>query len=271
MQNRWDDEAAAACGGDLLQLRVYTSRLLGQDPDLVLHGGGNTSVKIRQADFFGEEEDLLFVKGSGWDLATIEVAGFPAVKQEVLLKMARLEQLSDTDMVRLQRTAMIDPGAPNPSVEAILHALIPFTFVDHTHADAVVTLSNTPNGEQILRELYGERVLVFPYVMPGFVLARDVFLRTRYLDWSQYEGIILLHHGVFTFADDAKTSYTRMIDLVARAEDYIKEQGATVATGERVETLSSEATLRQLAAIRQRVSEIRGGATLCRLSADPLS
>ena len=271
MQNRWDDEAAAACGGNLLQLRVYTSRLLGQDPDLVLHGGGNTSVKIRQADFFGDEEDLLFVKGSGWDLATIEAAGFPAVKQEVLLKMARLEQLSDTDMVRLQRTAMIDPGAPNPSVEAILHALIPFTFVDHTHADAVVTLSNTPNGEQILRELYGERVLVFPYVMPGFVLARDVFLRTRDLDWSQYEGIILLHHGVFTFADDAKTSYTRMIDLVARAEDYIKEQGATVTAGERVETLSSEATLRQLAAIRQRVSEIRGGATLCRLSADPLS
>ncbi len=118
MENRWRDADATACAGDLLQLRIYTSRLLGQDSDLVLHGGGNTSVKIKQRNFFGETESLLYVKGSGWDLATIEAAGFPAVKMDTLLKMAQLEQLSDTDMVRLQRTAMIDPGAPNPSVEA---------------------------------------------------------------------------------------------------------------------------------------------------------
>ncbi len=271
MENRWHDADAASFAGDLLQLRVYSSRLLGQDPDLVLHGGGNTSVKINQENFFGETESLLYVKGSGWDLATIEAAGFPAVKIDTLLKMARLEQLSDTDMVRLQRTAMIDPGAPNPSVEAILHALIPFTFVDHTHADAVVTLSNTPNGEQLLRELYGERMLICPYVMPGFILAKDVYRRTRDINWSQYDGIILLHHGVFTFADDAKTSYTNMIDIVAKAETYIEEQGAALAPAATIETLSSEQDLLALAAIRHRISRIRSQASLCRLTQDPLS
>ena len=271
MENRWRDADAASFADDLLQLRVYTSRLLGQDPDLVLHGGGNTSVKITQTNFFGEPESLLYVKGSGWDLATIEAAGFPAVKMDVLLKMAQLDALSDTDMVRLQRTAMIDPGAPNPSVEAILHALIPFTFVDHTHADAVVTLSNTPNGEQLLRELYGERMLIFPYVMPGFILAKDVYQRTRDIDWSDYDGIILLHHGVFTFADDAQSSYQRMIEIVAKAEAYIDEQGAAIAPAPTVERLSSEQDLLTLTAIRRRVSTLRGQASLCRLTQDPLS
>ncbi len=271
MENRWRDVAAAACADDLLQLRIYTSRLLGQDPDLVLHGGGNTSVKISQCNFFGETESLLYVKGSGWDLATIEAAGFPAVKMDVLLKMARLEQLSDTDMVRLQRTAMIDPGAPNPSVEAILHALIPFVFVDHTHADAVVTLSNTPDGEQLLRELYGERMLILAYVMPGFILAKDIYLRTQDLDWSQYDGIILLHHGVFSFADDAKTSYTRMIEIVAQAEAYIEEQGATLKPDANIEARCNEQQLLSLAAIRHHVSRTREQASLCRLSQTPLS
>ncbi len=271
MENRWRDADAADFAGDLLQLRVYTSRLLGQDPDLVLHGGGNTSVKITQKNFFGESESLLYVKGSGWDLGSIEAAGFPAVKMDVLLKMAQLDHLSDTDMVRLQRTAMIDPGAPNPSVEAILHALIPFTFVDHTHADAVVTLSNTPKGEELLRELYGPRMLIFPYVMPGFILAKDVYQRTQNIDWSAYDGIILLHHGVFTFADEAKASYARMIEIVAKAEAYIEAQGASCSPGASIETLTAEQDLLSLAAIRRRVSQLRGRASLCRLSQSPLS
>ncbi len=271
MDNRWRDADAANFADDPLQLRVYTSRLLGQDPDLVLHGGGNTSVKINQRNFFDEYESLLYVKGSGWDLATIEAAGFPAVKMDVLLKMAQLEHLNDTDMVRLQRTAMTDPAAPNPSVEAILHALIPFTFVDHTHADAVVTLSNTPNGEQILRELYGKRMLIFPYVMPGFILAKDIYQRTRDIDWSQYDGIILLHHGVFTFADDARQSYERMIEIVARAEACIKDKGATLEPDATIEVLNSEPDILGLAAIRRSVSRIREQASLCRLAQDPLS
>jgi rhamnose utilization protein RhaD (predicted bifunctional aldolase and dehydrogenase)/NAD(P)-dependent dehydrogenase (short-subunit alcohol dehydrogenase family) len=211
---------------DLLELRAYTSRLLGRDPSLVLHGGGNTSVKLRIHDFYGDETEVLYVKGSGWDLASIEPRGFSPVRVSALLRMAERDALSDGDMVREQRAALLDPQAPDPSIEAILHALIPQRFVDHTHADAVVTLSNTPRGEQRIRELYGERVLVIPYVMPGFVLAREVWKRTRGADFAALEGMVLLQHGVFSFADDARASYERMIRLVERAEAALREAGA---------------------------------------------
>ena len=171
MDNRWVEAEAQACEQDALRLRVYTSRLLGQEPSLVLDGGGNTSVKTEVTDLFGESEKVLYVKGSGWDLATIEAAGFAPVRLDVLLRMARLDRLSDADMVRTQRAAMIDPGAPNPSLEAILHAFIPFTFVDHTHADAIVTITNTDKGEAALHEIYGDRVLIVPYIMPGIFVS----------------------------------------------------------------------------------------------------
>jgi len=165
MQNYWNDAEAAELNSDL-DMRVYTSRLLGKDMNLVMHGGGNTSVK---SSVNGEE--ILYVKGSGWDLETIEAEGFAPVKLKALLDMAELEKLSDMEMVAQQRKAMIDPSAPNPSVEAILHAVIPFKFVDHTHADALVTISNTPHGEATLKSLYGDSVIFVPYVMPGFILA----------------------------------------------------------------------------------------------------
>ena len=140
MQNRWDSSRAAECGDDLLAQRVYSSQLLGQEPDLVLHGGGNTSVKIGDTDFYGDPVDLIYVKGSGWDLETIQKKGFAPVRMSALLKMAEMDELSDPDMVLQQRAAMTDPSAPTPSIEAILHAILPFKFVDHTHADAVVAL-----------------------------------------------------------------------------------------------------------------------------------
>lgn len=225
MRSRWDDEEAAKFD-DPLSLRAYSSRLIGGDEDLVLHGGGNTSVKTSVTDLFGEEHEVLYVKGSGWDLGDIQPAGFAPVKLEVLRRMADLEQLSDTDMVRHQRAAMLDPTAPNPSVEAILHAIIPFRYVDHTHADAVVTLTNTPDGERLVREVYGERVLVVPYVMPGFELARKIRLLTADTDWSALEGMVLMNHGVFSFADEARESYERMIRLVDEAERFLASRGA---------------------------------------------
>jgi rhamnose utilization protein RhaD (predicted bifunctional aldolase and dehydrogenase) len=152
MKSLWNEAAAEKLKGDLLKLRVYTSQLLGAEPDLVLHGGGNTSVKITERNLFGETEELLYVKGSGWDLATIREEGFAPVRMSVLLKMAQLDQLSDADMVKHQRAAMTNPNAPAPSVEAILHAIIPFRFVDHTHADAVVTITNTPGGRDGLKK-----------------------------------------------------------------------------------------------------------------------
>jgi len=211
MQNRFDTTKTFA---DDLELRVYTSNLLGIDQDLVLHGGGNTSLKT---------EDTLYVKGSGWDLSTIKKEGFSPVDLDVLQKMAILDSLSDSDMVAKQRAALRDTSAPNPSIEAILHAIIPYKFVDHTHADAVVTISNSINGEEIIKELYKDYLIV-PYIMPGFILAKKVYEMTKgNFDWERCKGIILHHHGIFTFDDDGKKSYDKMIDSVAIAEEYLNQ------------------------------------------------
>ena len=229
MNSLWNDEEANQFGDDPLGLRVYTSQLLGRESSLVLHGGGNTSVKMSVSNIFGDNEKLLYVKGSGWDLETIKREGFAPVKMDVLLRMAQLNQLTDMEMVRVQRTAMTDPQAPNPSVEAILHAIIPFTYVDHTHADVVVTITNTEKGEEYIREIYGDRVLVIPYVMPGFILAKKVFDMTKNIDWEQCEGLILMNHGVFTFDNNAKTSYEQMIKIVSEAENYLTRKGISIA------------------------------------------
>src|SRR5438128_8715219 len=155
-----------------LALRVYTTRLLGQNPKLVLHGGGNTSVKMRATDLNGDEVDVLCVKGSGWDMGTIEPAGLPAVRLDPLKKLRTRESLSDADMVRIQRALLIDPGAPNPSVEALLHAFLPHKFVDHTHSTAVLSLTDQPDAAERCADLYGRRMGLVPYIMPGFLLAK---------------------------------------------------------------------------------------------------
>ena len=156
-----------------LALRVYTSRLLGRDPLLVLHGGGNTSVKTTVTDLLGEDVQVLCVKGSGWDMADIEPPGLPAVRMEPLLKLRSLKVLSDEDMVRFQRGALIDPSSPNPSVETLLHAFLPHKFVDHTHSAAVLSLTAQDADEVLLREVYGDRVALVDYVKPGFDLAQE--------------------------------------------------------------------------------------------------
>ena len=260
MQSLWNEEEACSFTEDPLAMRVYRSRLLGREPGLVLHGGGNTSVKAEGKDLFGDAKPVLHVKGSGWDLATIEAPGFAPVCLDTLVRMAELPSLSDPEMVRAQRAAMTDPYAPNPSVEAILHAIIPFKFVDHTHADAVVTLTNTPDGEARVRALYGDRVLVVPYTMPGFVLAKVIWQMTQDVDWSQLDGMVLMNHGVFSFADDACASYERMIELVTMAEDVLAHEQADVARVESTQTESSSSEdLLQLAELRRAVSQARSG------------
>jgi rhamnose utilization protein RhaD (predicted bifunctional aldolase and dehydrogenase)/NAD(P)-dependent dehydrogenase (short-subunit alcohol dehydrogenase family) len=264
MKSHWNDSDAKALGDDPLGLRVYTSRLLGAEPSLVLHGGGNTSVKTTLENLHGEHDSVIYVKGSGWDLATIEREGFAPVRLDPLRRLADLPSLSDRDMVRAQRTAMLDPDAPTPSVEAILHAIIPFDFVDHTHADAVVTISNTEGGESRIREIYGDRVLVVPYVMPGFVLAKAVADLTRSLDWSKCEGMVLLHHGVFTFADDARTSYERMIGLVTKAEDYLSQHAPMPEASSAAKPLP-RCMLPDLAELRHAIGKARGKPVITQL------
>ena len=257
MKSLWDSKEAKQYKSDL-DLRVYTSRLLGKDPSLVLHGGGNTSVKSSITNLFGEKENILYVKGSGWDLATIEAAGFAPVKMDMLLKMAKLKTLSDIDMVRYQRMAMIDPSAPNPSVEAILHAIIPFKFVDHTHTDAVVTITNTKNAEDKIKQIYGDKVLVIPYIMPGFVLAKLIYEMTKKVNWSKLEGLVLMNHGLFTFNDDAKKSYEKTIELVTLAEDYLKKLNTTI----KIKKQKSNISTLQLAKIRKEISTLKGYPTI---------
>jgi rhamnose utilization protein RhaD (predicted bifunctional aldolase and dehydrogenase)/NAD(P)-dependent dehydrogenase (short-subunit alcohol dehydrogenase family) len=225
MQSAWTDRDAElaiaryqSLGRDL-GLRVYTTRLLGQDPRLVLHGGGNTSVKTRLADLNGDAVDVLCVKGSGWDMGAIEPAGMPAVRLPPLLKLRAREKLSDEEMVRLQRANLIDPSAPNPSVEALLHAFIPHKFVDHTHSTAVLALTDQPDGEALCREVFGARVGYVPYIMPGFGLAKAA---AEVFDADPgVEGLILVKHGIFSFGADARQSYERMIALVTLAEERL--------------------------------------------------
>ncbi len=229
---------------DDLGLRVYTSRLLGKNSNLVLHGGGNTSVKI---------DDILYVKGSGWDLASIEKEGFSPVKTIKLIELLDYERLSDSEMVRLQREALIDKNAPNPSIEAILHALIPYKFVDHTHADAMVTISNSNYGEEIISEIYRDYLIV-PYVMPGFLLAKTVYSMSEEIDWESIKGIILLNHGIFTFANSAKESYENMIRAVSIAENYIKK--------------SKKRKTHNLEEIKRLISEAKGYEVFMRINRD---
>jgi len=225
MRNFWNPAEAAQYETDLEQ-RVYSSRLLGSDPSLVLHGGGNTSVKIRETNLLGELEQVLYVKGSGWDLASIEAAGYTPIRMEHLLKLAKLKSLSDSQMVNEMKTHQTIASAPTGSVEAILHAALPYKFVDHTHADAVVTITNTADGEARIRQIYGEQVVIIPYVMPGFDLARMVAERFAKESKPATQGMILMNHGIFSFGDTARESYERMIDLVGRAEQYLQQQAA---------------------------------------------
>src|SRR5215211_6487827 len=228
MQSRWNDGDAQAAINRYaeqgiardLALRVYTTRLLGSDPRLVLHGGGNTSVKTTTRDLNGDEIEVLCVKGSGWDMAVIEPPGLPAVRLEALRKLRTRASLPDEDMLRVQRANLIDPMAPNPSVETLLHAFLPHTFIDHTHSTAVLSLVDQPHGPELCAEVYDGRMGLVPYLMPGFGLAKksaEVFDENKTI-----AGLILLKHGLCTFGADAREAYERMIEMVSLAEARLR-------------------------------------------------
>ena len=227
METRWSDDEArrmvdhyAGQGyAEDVALRVYTTRLLGGDPKLVLHGGGNTSVKTVATDLLGDELAVMCVKGSGWDMADIEPAGLPAVRLDPLKQLRRLDALSDEDMVDFERQNLLDSNAPTPSVEALLHAFLPHKFVDHTHSTAVLSLTNQPDGEVLCRDLFGEGIGIVPYVMPGFCLARTA--ARVYEANPEVRGLLLLKHGVFTFGETAREAYEEMIGVVSDVEQRL--------------------------------------------------
>ena len=228
MKNRYSAQDAAAfsqsqgpCNSDLA-MRTYTSRLIGQEEDLVLHGGGNTSVKSQVTTLLDEECQVLFIKGSGWDLGAIEPQGFPALDLNYLQRLRNLDRLSDEEMVNQFRTHMLDASAPNPSIETLVHAFLPHKFIDHTHADAIVSLTNMKHPEGRLREILGEKIGILPWIMPGFPLSKKV--AELYEDQPEMEAIILLNHGIFTFGETGEFAYSRMIHYVTLAEEYISSR-----------------------------------------------
>ncbi|MBX3566622.1 MAG: bifunctional aldolase/short-chain dehydrogenase [Rhizobiaceae bacterium] len=273
MKNLWNDAAAeaivaqyAAKGIDReLALRVYTTRLLGGEPRLVLHGGGNTSVKLRQTDLVGDEWDVLCVKGSGWDMGVIEPPGLPAVKLAPLLKARRLASLTDEDMVALQRANLLDPTGPNPSVETLLHAFLPQKFVDHTHSTAILSLIDQADSQPICAAAFGRRLGFVPYIKPGFDLAKaaaEVFEQD-----TSVEGLILDKHGIFTFAETAKDAYDRMIEFVTLAEDFVARTGKSRPAP--VALPSGLATARDIApALRGAVAVAKGEGRYDRMVSD---
>lgn len=234
MENRYDDLEARRyikMYGEWpadLALRVYTSRLIGAETDLVLHGGGNTSAKTTVTNILGEELEVICVKGSGWDLGEIEPAGLPALDLDYLRKLRVLTELTDEEMVNQFRTHLLNAAAPTPSIETLVHAFLPHKFIDHTHADAIVTLTNQIDGKRLLREALGDKIAVLPFIMPGFPLA--LAMADLYEKNPGVEAIILMNHGIFTFGEEARVAYGRMIDYVTRAEEYIDAKVSGVAT-----------------------------------------
>jgi rhamnose utilization protein RhaD (predicted bifunctional aldolase and dehydrogenase)/NAD(P)-dependent dehydrogenase (short-subunit alcohol dehydrogenase family) len=234
-----------------LALRIYSTQLLGRDAKLVLHGGGNTSLKTRERDLAGEELAVLRVKGSGWDMGAIEPAGFPAVRLDPLQRLRARQALDDDEFARVQRAYLIDPQAPSPSVEMLLHAYVPAKFVDHTHATAVLSLIDQPDSEKLCAEVYDGRFGFVPYIMPGFALAKksaEVFDQN-----PKVEGLILDKHGIFTFGGDAREAYERMIEFVTLAENRLQKNR---------KSLASAAIPNQVASAAAIAPTLRGTCTL---------
>lgn len=266
MNSLWNDQEAARFEGPLGQ-RVYTSRLLGQDSSLVLHGGGNTSVKLRQENLFGESEEILFIKGRGTNLATIDANGFSPCRLAHLQRLCDLKELSDEHMENELKLSMSRASAPAPSVETLVHALLPAKFVDHTHAGALISVMNSHNGIERVQELYGEQVVIVPYAMPGFRLVRVCREIFPSLVTGTSIGVVLAHHGVFTFGDTAKASYERMIELVDRAERYLDSQGAWLLDW--ADPPKGRVTLHEISKLRRAVCDVTGAPMIVATHSDP--
>ncbi len=259
LASKWSDEKAAeyistysSVYGEDLALRTYSARLIGAESTLVLHGGGNTSVKSVHKDLFGQSIEAIYVKGSGWDLASIEPAGHPGMDLSYLRKLRQLASLSDESMVNELRTHLFDCSAPTPSVETLLHAFLPHKFIDHSHADAILALTNTVDGDENTRTCFGDQVVYVPYVMPGFGLAKlaaEIFERT-----PSAIGMVLLRHGLFSVGATARQSYECHLELVNRAEEFVARLTRKKSSTIRLQKVSTPDLVRMLPEVRGRLA-----------------
>jgi rhamnose utilization protein RhaD (predicted bifunctional aldolase and dehydrogenase)/NAD(P)-dependent dehydrogenase (short-subunit alcohol dehydrogenase family) len=275
VESHWNDLAAPAADDSIAEC-VHATRLIGADPGLVLHGGGNSSVKASVVDITGRTVPALHVKGSGWDMATIEAAGLTALRLDRLDELLGLDELSDPDMMRELAAARLDPTAPNPSVETLLHALLPHPAVQHSHADVIVNLTNLADGDAVVREVFGDDVVVVPYVMPGFDLARHVRQQWPADSHGGTIGMVLLHHGLFTFGETSRQAYERHVTLISRAERWLDEHapkasGAAAADGADpgVSLPAAAKVMIELAELRRTLSDVAGGPMIVQRHTDP--
>ena len=254
---------------DPVEACAHFSRLIGGDTNLVLHGGGNSSVKASRPDITGQDREAIFVKGSGWDMGSLEVPGLTPLDLPRLKQLLELRELSDVDMMRELSAAKLDPGSPNPSVETLLHAFIPFRAVQHSHADVIVTLTNLAGmnaPDEVVRNIFGDEVIVIPYVMPGFDLAQEVRENwaSQFNDGTQ--GMVLLNHGLFTFGDDSQTAYEKHMQLIKKAETWLDKEAPVAPQKENA--LAAEVLLTDLARLRSQMSNIAGKPMIVRRHTD---
>lgn len=268
MISLWKEDEASRIQDDL-DLRVYSSKLLGRDKTLVLHGGGNTSVKVWEKNIFGESVEILYMKGSGFDLEKIDRSGFSPIPVDFLKRLSLLPSLSDSQMVKELLSHRTHPTAPPPSVETILHGILPYNFVDHTHADAIVTVTNSVGGERRVREIYGDRVILIEYVMPGFDLARICAERFLKESHDRTIGIVLMNHGIFSFGETARESYERMIDMVDAAEQYLEQKGAWHIDRSGAEGVEVLPAVPAITALRKEISSHCGCPVILKREKDP--
>jgi rhamnose utilization protein RhaD (predicted bifunctional aldolase and dehydrogenase)/NAD(P)-dependent dehydrogenase (short-subunit alcohol dehydrogenase family) len=266
MKSFWNDAEAGKFSGPLGP-RVYSARLLGREKSLVLHGGGNASVKLTEGNLFGEEAEVLYVKGSGCDLETIDASGFAPVELAYVRRLATLSALSDSQMVNELATHTLRAAAPAPSVETLLHAILPHKYVDHTHADAVLSVANSPDGDKRVRDIYGDKLVVIPYVMAGFDLAACCAREFPKQKTKHTVGMMLLSHGIFSFAAEARESYELMIELVSMAERYLQGKKAWSIALPSVDAPAFKRV--EVAKLRHEVSRAAGFPLLCRCNDSP--
>lgn len=245
MLNRWNETEAA--GLDPLGQLVYQSRLLGAETNLVVWGGGNTSLKVMETDFRGRETYVLRVKGSGSDMKTIERKHFSGVRMEDILPLEEREEMSDEEMVAYLAHTLVEPSSPRPSIETLLHGFLPYASVVHTHADAIVSLTNSTPGRQAVIDCFGEEVLIVDYIRPGFQLSKMVAAAARAN--PQAHALVLMHHGFITWANTPREAYDMHIAMVTRAEEYLAEKarGKKVFGSIKIPALGTE-TRRSIAA-----------------------
>jgi rhamnulose-1-phosphate aldolase/alcohol dehydrogenase len=221
VKSLWDSEKAKKLSEGLEQL-VYRSNLIGADRAVCNWGGGNTSMKTIESDFRGREIEVMWVKGSGSDLATMKAHNFTGLKLEDIRPLIERDEMSDEEMVAYLSHCMIDHKHPRPSIETLLHAFLPFKHVDHTHPDAIISICCADNGKQIAEEIYGNRFVWVPYVRPGFTLSKMIAEGVK--NNPNAELVLMEKHGLVTWGDTSEECYAKTISIINEAENYIKER-----------------------------------------------